>query len=146
MARRPLGIRRRRIGTILIQTCQAIASIVGLVVAGLVEVDLTGVFAALTSALLAWSQVRQHEGRTGLCDRGTRPRARRREGAVGRTEQDLSSFVAEAEAIMSRERGAWSARWLRPEEQDAMVPPISSPRLVKASACARRRRHPTHHD
>lgn len=98
---------------ILIQACQAIAlgSSVLMWSHDSSKWDLTGLFAALTSALLAWSQVRQHEELAQAYAIAALDLGLVEEKAPSiHTEKDLSTFVTEAEAIMSRERGAWSAR------------------------------------
>jgi hypothetical protein len=73
--------------------------------------EITGVFAALASALIAWSQLRQHEElaqsyaiaalELGLAEE---------KGATIKTEQAFSAFVNDVESILTSEHGAWAAR------------------------------------
>lgn len=75
---------------------------------GLIDIDLLGVFGALASAFGAWSQMRQHR-KTAAIYRGTASRlaAVGAQGSDGIPPEQWSAFVAEAEAILAEEGGAW---------------------------------------
>lgn len=74
-------------------------------------VEVTGVFASLASALIAWSQLRQHEElaqsyamaalELGLAEE---------KAATLKTEEAFSEFVNGVENILTREHGVWAAR------------------------------------
>jgi hypothetical protein len=74
-------------------------------------IEVTGVFAALASAMIAWSQLRQHEElaqsyamaalELGLAEENA---------AMVKTDEAFSEFVNSVESILTREHGAWAAR------------------------------------
>jgi hypothetical protein len=73
--------------------------------------NLSGIFSALASALIAWLQVRQHDELSQTysvvaLDLGFI----REQGAAITTEKDLSSLVADAENTVSREPSLWITR------------------------------------
>ena len=74
-------------------------------------IEVTGVFASLASALIAWSQLRQHDElaqsyamaalELGLAEEKAR---------TVKTEEEFSEFVNSVESTLTREHGAWAAR------------------------------------
>jgi len=76
--------------------------------AGLIDLDLLGVFGALASAFGAWSQMRQHR-KTATIYRGTASRlaSLAAQGTEGLPAEQWPAFVAEAEAVLAEEGGAW---------------------------------------
>jgi hypothetical protein len=74
-------------------------------------IEVTGVFAALASAMIAWSQLRQHEElaqsyamaalELGLAEESA---------ATVKSDEAFSEFVNSVESILTREHGAWAAR------------------------------------
>ena len=91
-----------------------------LTAAGLIDLDLLGVFGALASAFGAWSQMRQHR-KTAAIYRGTASRlaSLAAQASDGVTAQEWPAFVAEAEAILAEEGGVW--RSLRSAEPGRAV-------------------------
>lgn len=75
------------------------------------KIQLTGIFAALAGALMAWLQIKQHrELAQGYAM--VEMELSFVEGQATRvaSERDLSEFVAEAEGAISREHTVWVAK------------------------------------
>jgi hypothetical protein len=98
---------------VLIQVSQALAlgGTVLLFSAAVSKWNLSGVFSALASALIAWLQVRQHEELSqtyavAALDLGFM----QEQAAAVASEQQLSALVGDAESALSREHGLWITR------------------------------------
>jgi hypothetical protein len=98
---------------VVIQVSQALAlgGTVLLFSAAASKWNLSGIFSALASALIAWLQVRQHDELSqtysvAALDLGFIEE----QGAAITTEKDLSSLVADAENTVSREHSLWITR------------------------------------
>lgn len=76
--------------------------------AGLLEIDLLGVFGALASAFGAWNQMRQHR-KTATIYRGTASRLARlaAQATEGVPADGWTDLVESTEAILAEEGGAW---------------------------------------
>lgn len=88
--------------------------------AGLLDLDLLGVFGALASAFGAWNQMRQHR-KTATIYRGTASRLATLAAAAadGVEAAAWPEFVDDAEAVLAEEGGAW--RSLRSAEPGRAV-------------------------
>jgi hypothetical protein len=76
--------------------------------AGLIDIDLLGVFGALASAFGAWNQMRQHR-KTATIYRGTASRLATiaAHGAETMDAGEWAELVEDTEAILAEEGGAW---------------------------------------
>ena len=98
---------------VVIQASQALAlgGTVLLFSAAASKWNLSGVFSALASALIAWLQVRQHDELSQTYSVAALELGFIEEqGAAITTEKDLSSLVADAENTVSREHSLWITR------------------------------------
>jgi len=98
---------------VLIQASQALAlgGTVLLFSAAVSKWNLSGIFSALASALIAWLQLRQHEELSQTYSVAALDLGFIAEQAVSvTTEKDLSSLVADAENTVSREHSLWITR------------------------------------
>lgn len=112
-ARAEFNARRARLFFVLLLVSQALALITAIAVVRWPDaaVNFTGVFAALASALIAWTQLKKHEelatmyGLTAQELRSVEDQARH----VSNEEQ-FSGFVLTAEDAISREHALWLTR------------------------------------
>ena len=98
---------------VLIQIAQAVglASTALVLAPEATGVEVTGVFAALASALIAWSQLRQHEELAQSYAMAALELGLAEEKAMAvKTEDAFSTFVNSVESVLTREHGAWAAR------------------------------------
>jgi hypothetical protein len=98
---------------VLIQASQALAlaGTVFLFLAVVSKWNVSGVFSALASALIAWLQVRQHEELSQTYSAAALELGFIEEQAPRiTTEKDFSSFVNDAENSVSREHSLWISR------------------------------------
>jgi hypothetical protein len=98
---------------VLIQASQALAlgGTVLLFSAAVSKWNVSGIFSALASALIAWLQVRQHEELSQAYSVAALDLGFIAEQAANvPTEKDLSALVADAENTLSREHSLWITR------------------------------------
>ena len=103
---------RARVMFALVILCHALALVGAITTLVLPDprLNLTGVFAALASAFIAWTHLRKYEemasvyGLTGQALRSAQDRA----GHIT-AQADFSTFVDEAESAIARENAAWLA-------------------------------------